>query len=97
MFITSENDFILVYNIIYFYSSDLNFPYDELYPFVCNKNITCVDLCLFKTFCKRFSIQEVPTLLVFKDNKEIKRLAGMSQLNNIFDFLMIYNTKGEIR
>lgn len=84
MFLTSENELLLNNNILFFYSSNLN--YLQFNEFFVSKNVLFVDLQSFQVQ-KRFSVAEIPTLIIFDNGKEIRRMSGLKDLENIFNFL----------
>ena len=45
-----------------------------------HKNVTfsAVDVDEFSSQCRRFSIDSIPTVLILKDGKEVKRINGLT-------------------
>lgn len=84
IFLTKEDDLkIDKLQSIYFYASWM--PYhkkmlimlDKVEKKHSNIEFIAIDVDSFKTLCKRFSIESVPTITVLKDGKEIKRITGL--------------------
>jgi hypothetical protein len=90
-FLSSEKNFKFEKDtVIYFYSSNINFPISKLIFNVIdaveielNINITCADLFYFKNFHKRFNLTELPTIIVFKNGLETKRITGIPTVDNL--------------
>lgn len=94
-FITNEKEFLIneKYNILYFYSTWMPghkkmilmlSKMEEKYK---NINFFGIDVEFFKTLCRKFKIESVPTILLLKDNIEFKRINGLvltSALKNFF-------------
>jgi thiol-disulfide isomerase/thioredoxin len=47
---------------------------EEKYPEV---KFIAIDVDYFKNLCLRFGIESIPNIIVFKDGKECKRIAGL--------------------
>lgn len=83
-FITHENEFIVHSEIqsLYFYASWM--PYHNKMLIMINKmeekykniEFIAVDVDHFKSLCKRFLIDSIPTVLILKNGFEIKRING---------------------
>jgi hypothetical protein len=94
-FLTSEKDLYLVLQedgIVYFYSSNQSVFISEMMHSLMselnkNNNILCIDLFYFKNIYKRFDITEIPTILIIKGGKEIKRIIGVPSINNFDNIL----------
>lgn len=78
-------------NILYFYSPNILFYYriiniiKELQKEY--KKILCygINVNNFKNLCNRFSIESVPTIVIFKDGIEVERFEGLifkSEINS---------------
>lgn len=83
IYLTSENDLkFQPLQCFYFYASWM--PYHKKMITMISKieekyNIifTAIDTDNFKGICKRFEIEEIPTILVFKDGEKIKKIKGL--------------------
>lgn len=85
LFITREEDLItnLPLEAIYFYASWM--PYHHKFLTMIDKikdkykdiKFFAIDVDQFNNQCKRFSISSIPTVLILKDGKEIKRINGL--------------------
>ena len=84
LFITKESDININCDLccIYFYT--LWVPYHKKMMIMINKveqkhkiKFYAVDADSFITQCKRFNISSVPTVIIIKDGREIKRINGM--------------------
>jgi thiol-disulfide isomerase/thioredoxin len=82
--LTNENDISQLLNtdiILYFYRSDDILLYDMMQPILTELNksneIVGIDITAFISTIKRFTIQEVPTILFFQDGAERKRISGI--------------------
>lgn len=42
-----------------------------------NISFTAIDVDAYKGLCKRFSVESIPTVLILKDGKEIKKITGI--------------------
>lgn len=91
IFLTSEKDLkISTKQIIYFYSSNMNQLISNLMFNLLNIvrkthkdiNILCIDILNFKSFRKRFEIDEVPTLLIY-NNSVVNKMVGIPTLDKI--------------
>lgn len=65
---------------LYFYSPQM--PFHQKFITMINaqeKNIlfSAIDIEQFRNQCKRFMITSVPTILILKNGKEVKRLTGL--------------------
>lgn len=38
---------------------------------------TAIDTDYFKSLCKRFNVESIPVIIIFKNGKEIKRINGL--------------------
>jgi thioredoxin 1 len=83
-FITHEDDVNLDgLHVLYFYASWM--PYHKKMMIMIDKieqkydNImfSAVDVDFFKNLCKRFTVASIPSIIVFHDGKEVKRITGM--------------------
>ena len=84
-YITSEDEIKINAGIqaIYFYASWM--PYHNKFLNMISKiedkykdiKFIAIDTDNFKNQCKRYSIESIPAVLVFKDGKEIKRIIGL--------------------
>lgn len=83
-FITHEDDIKLDrLHVLYFYASWM--PYHKKMMIMIDKieqkykNIvfSAVDVDFFKSTCKRFTITSVPSVIIFLDSREIKRITGV--------------------
>lgn len=102
-YLTEEKELIIKNNCcIYFYATWMPFhkkmasmisKIEENYK---EKNIVfyAVDVDFFKNFCQRFNIDSVPTIIIFNENKEVKRINGVV-LTSAFKkiFIDIFNKK----
>jgi thioredoxin-like negative regulator of GroEL len=83
IYLTSENELKLDgWRFVYFYTTWMPFhkKMTTMISKVENKNniiFSAVDADNFKTLCKRFSIEAVPTVLALKDGYEKKRINGL--------------------
>ena len=85
LFITHENELINKGKIqpLYFYSSWM--PYHKKMLIMIDKieqkykdiNFLAIDADYFKGLCKRFNIESIPTTVIIRDGKEIKRIEGL--------------------
>lgn len=85
LFITNEEEINigLPLQAIYFYASWM--PFHSKFLTMISKieekhkdiSFFAVDVDQFHTQCKRFSIDSIPTVIVLKDGKEIKRINGL--------------------
>jgi len=96
LFLTSDKEFKVNNTpIVYFFSSEMVYPlvktvFSLLNLIEQNYNISvlCVDVDRFKNISKRTQITELPTFLIYKGGKEIKRITGMpnfDDMKNIFE------------
>lgn len=85
LYVTCEDEIRLSDNIqaIYFFASWM--PYhkkmitmvskiEEKLPIV---SFLAIDVDQFSNQCKRFAVESIPTVIVFKDGREVKRINGM--------------------
>jgi thiol-disulfide isomerase/thioredoxin len=84
IFLSRENELILSGSqSLYFYASWM--PYHKRMISMIGKmeqkykdlGFFAIDTDYFKTFCKRFDITSIPTIIIFKDGKELKRIEGL--------------------
>ena len=85
LFVTEESQLELNNNIcvVYFYSNWM--PFHKKMLSILNKmednykdiKHLSVDVDQFKTIIKRFNIESIPTVLFFKNGKEVKRIVGI--------------------
>lgn len=84
LFITKEDDIQLNnLSVLYFYASWM--PYHKKVLYMIDKiekkyeniKFQAVDVDFFKNQCLRFNIKSVPTIVIFDDDKEIKRINGI--------------------
>lgn len=85
IFLTQEVDLQLNHKLqaLYFYASWQ--PYHNKFMIMISKieekykdiSFCAIDVDQFNTQCKRFSIDSIPTVLIFKEGKEIKRINGL--------------------
>lgn len=85
LFITQENELIFNSKIqaLYFYSSWM--PYHNKMMIMINKIkekhkdiiFFAIDVDHFKGLCRRFNIESIPTVIIFKNNEELKRINGL--------------------
>jgi thiol-disulfide isomerase/thioredoxin len=84
IFITQEDEIRLgKTQCIYFYASWM--PFHQKMSLMLSlieakrKDIDffAIDVDEFKNQCKRFNIETIPTIIVLKEGKEVKRLAGV--------------------
>jgi thioredoxin-like negative regulator of GroEL len=47
---------------------------EKKYPSI---NFFAIDVDFFKSFTKRFCLDSIPTILIFKNSKEVKRINGL--------------------
>src|SRR3974377_1276925 len=86
LFITREEELRmdLPLQVFYFYASWM--PYHKKFLTMIgkmeekHKNIvfSAIDVDAFNNQCKRFSIESIPTVLIMKDGKEVKRINGLT-------------------
>lgn len=101
IYITSENELNLNYQVvcIYFYATWMPFhkkmaamieKIEQKYKVV----FYAVDVDFFKSICKRYKIESIPTIIINHNNKEKERVNGViltSVLKSIF--ADIFNSK----
>lgn len=85
LFLTKEEDLILKdkLQVLYFYGSWM--PFLKKMATILNKmedkhkdlEFYAIDVDSFKSQCKRFNISSIPSVLVLKNGKEIKRIEGL--------------------
>ena len=96
LFIDKESDIQIKekYQCLYFYAPWV--PYNKKMLTMIAKTeklygdiaFLAIDTDNFKNLCRRFNIDSIPTILIFKDGKEIKRINGIiltSAFNSIFN------------
>jgi thiol-disulfide isomerase/thioredoxin len=88
LFLTNDYNLSIKDNLLYFYfGKDINcideilskimIELDKIY------DIICIDMAYFHNLHKRYDIKEIPTILIFKDGQEIKRINGFPSINDI--------------
>lgn len=85
LFITREEELQMdkPLQALYFYSSWM--PFHSKFLTMITKiedkhkdiSFSAIDVDAFKNQCKRFSIDSIPTVVILKDGKEIKRITGL--------------------
>ena len=84
-FITQESELQINSGIqaIYFYANWLPFHkkmlnmISKIEDKYSNILFMAIDTDHFKNMCKRFNIESIPAIIIFKDGKEIKRINGL--------------------
>lgn len=86
LFITEEEELKIGTSVqaLYFYASWM--PYHNKFLTMISKveekykniSFSAIDVDSFKSQCKRFSVESIPTVLILKDGKEIKRINGLT-------------------
>ena len=105
-FLVSKEDLKLEgeYNILYFYATWLN-EHKKMMTMLSKMedkysiNFYGINVDEFKLFCKVYSIYTIPTIVILKDKKEIRRITGVvmtSALKNSF-YEMIKLNKADIK
>lgn len=95
LFITNESQINIKDNLLslYFYSKWMPFHkkmlgmIDKVENKHRNIEFLAIDVDDFKNICKRFEVKCIPTVLVMKSAKEIKRIEGLpltSAFKNVF-------------
>lgn len=83
-YLTKEQDFKLEkLQILYFYASWI--PFHKRISLMLEKieeknpeiEFLAIDIDTFKTFIKRFKLESLPTIIMFKNGKESKRVIGL--------------------
>jgi len=87
IYLTQENDLNLNHSFVclYFYASWMPFhkkmhtmigKIEEKYK---EQNIICygIDVDAFKSMIKRFNLESIPTVIIYLNNKEVKRATGI--------------------
>lgn len=85
IFLTEEKELDMhnKYACLYFYASWMPFnnkmlkmisKMEEKYKEVI---FYAIDIDYFKNFCKRFEVDSIPTIIIFNDSKECKRVNGV--------------------
>lgn len=84
-FLSQDNDLNFINKIqsLYFYAPWM--PYhkkmmimiDKIEKKYTNIEFTAIDVDFFKNLCKRFEIKSIPTILIFYNGKELKRINGL--------------------
>lgn len=85
LFITREEELQMdkPLQALYFYASWL--PFHSKFLTMIGKmedkhkdiSFSAIDVDTFKNQCKRFSIDSIPTVIILKDGKEVKRITGL--------------------
>jgi thioredoxin-like negative regulator of GroEL len=85
LFITQEEELQIdkPLQALYFYASWM--PYHSKFLTMISKveekykdiSFSAIDVDAFKNQCKRFTIDSIPTVLILKEGKEIKRIKGL--------------------
>lgn len=85
IFVSQENDIVLKDKIqaLYFYASWM--PFHKKMLIMIDKieqkhndiEFLAIDVDQFSNQCKRFSINAIPTVVVLKNGKELKRIDGL--------------------
>lgn len=83
IFLDDEDSFCLnKIQVLYFYASWM--PYHKKMITMIDKmeqkykyQYIAVDVDFFKSLCKRFNITSIPTVLIFNNGKELKRINGL--------------------
>lgn len=89
LIITQETDFVLTENCaIYFYMQNININKKINLNITkieneCKINFLCVDVENFKEISKRYSIVSVPTIILIKNYKEIKRITKVLKYQDL--------------
>lgn len=91
-FITDESELHKEgYYVYYFYAPWLN-QHKKMMVMLTkasNKydlNVYSINTDNFKSICKRFNVTSIPTIIAFKDNKEINRLNGICLTSALMSF-----------
>lgn len=90
VFLGSEKDLKLDNGVLYFYSSsNLLFQMngiilDHLKKF---DDVVCIDISNFKSMIKRFDIITTPTVVHYKNNKEVRRIEGLQHISEVSQIL----------
>lgn len=98
-FITEETSISPKGDIVYYFYANW-MPYHKKMVEILNKmeskhisvKFNAIDVDFFKNAIKRFNVESLPTIIIFKENKEIKRIVGVPMtsavraiLNDIFE------------
>lgn len=85
LFITREEELQMdkTLQALYFYASWM--PYHSKFLTMIGKieekhkdiSFSAIDVDAFKNQCKRFSIESIPTVIILKAGKEVKRINGL--------------------
>lgn len=94
-FLLKEEDFKISSNIhvIYFYTTwmiyhkKMMIVFDKIEKKYNQIDYMAIDADYFKGLCKRFLIESVPTIIFFKNGKEVKKIDGLISTNNIVNIL----------
>jgi thioredoxin 1 len=86
IFLTQENELIWdkKYQVLYFYATWMAFNkkyiimLDNFTDNLPNISLFAIDIDYFKGLCRRFDITNIPTVLIMKNGKEIKRIQGIT-------------------
>lgn len=85
LFITREEELQIdkPLQALYFYASWM--PFHSKFLTMIDKieekhkdiSFSAIDVEAFKSQCKRFSVESIPTVIILKDGREIKRINGL--------------------
>jgi thiol-disulfide isomerase/thioredoxin len=86
LFINHENELTWnnKYQGLYFYATWMPFNQkvicmlDMVSDNLPNVPLFAIDVDHFKSFCKRFDITTIPTILIMENGKEVKRIQGVT-------------------
>ena len=95
-FLTQESELKIIDNIQVLYFYHAKFPFHQKFLIMIEKIqksrsdilFSAIDTDYFKTLCKRFTVDRVPTVLILKNGKEIKRINNLvtsETFKNTFD------------
>lgn len=84
-FLTQEEEFKILPKIqsLYFYASWMPFHkrmlvmIDKMEDKYKDIEYIAIDVDCFKGLCKRFNIESIPTVLLLKNGKELKKITGL--------------------
>lgn len=82
-FLSKEEDLILRnVQALYFYASWM--PYHKKMLIMIDKikekyniDFIAIDVDFFKSLCKRFTIESIPTVIILSDGRELQRITGL--------------------
>lgn len=94
-FLNQDSDILITNQIqsLYFYASWMPYHKKMLYMITKmeekykNIEFIAIDVDFFKSLCKRFEIESIPTITILNNGKEIKRINGlvlMSAFKTVF-------------